>query len=241
MYEQEIAQLTIKQIKDIITQAFAQLEGKNSDSYTNLYLSIEDAKNKIGENSGLSEHTINQITALIGEKEAAKIGITLLKNFIEKQESDLKISKQKSNPTKQKAQQILREQLLIIITHHINSRYTNNHTLTFAELKLAHIINDSILQNILQQHDITFKTKVSLQKVQNIIRNSVSEIIQLITNNGKVPGQVTKIPKGKKDLLALLNSTLNIMNTTHNKGIRDELIAPPDPTPSLRKSTQKSK
>ncbi|MBQ4875560.1 MAG: hypothetical protein HRK26_05615 [Rickettsiaceae bacterium H1] len=240
MYEEKIAQIIIEQVKTFIIWAFAQLDGKDSDYYTKLYLTIEDGKNEIKKRSGLSQEVINRITALVGEKSAAEMGIALLDNFVK---NDAISEKQISceNKKKEEGQRILKEQLLTIITHKMNREYVKNNKVTVVELKFMKIISSEILKLLLKKKGINLDTEISLEKIQNIIKNAAMELIKLINNNGRVIGKITTIPKDKANMLQKLNSTLNIMNIDLRKGTGNELIAPPDFTPSINKENVRNR
>ena len=244
MYEEHIAQIIIQQIKELIIRAFSQLDGKESNDYTKLYITIEDGKNEIGKLSGLSQEIMNQITALIGEKSAAKIGMVLLDSSIKNNEKNEENTQKKIIPYENKrkeAQKILRIYLSTIITHKMNQKYTKAGILTLAELKLMNILTPKVVKLLLRDQEITLSTEVFLEKVQNIIKNATSDIIKLIRNNGRNLGKTIRIPSGNKDIIKTLNATLDVMNTETCRGVGSEIIAAPDFTPSVNRSIVRNK
>ncbi len=242
MYEEFIARIIIKQIKSIIISSFAQLYGKDSNYYIRLYLDIKESKVKLVNLSGLPKEIVDKITALIGEKNAAKIGHDFCNTNNVINSIDISRKSFSDKDKKEEALQILEEQLLILINHKINQERANTVIkLTIAELKLAKVIGTQILKKILRNKKITLATEVDLKLVQNIVGAANSKFIQLVKNHGRVDGRAVKISQNKDMIISQLNSALGIMNAISNKGVKNELIVSPDFTPNVFKGSSRAK
>ncbi len=236
MYEQFIAQIIIEKIVSLIIAAFAQLDGNDSDDFSELYLTLEENKQDIARLSGLSTEVIDKLTALIGEKAAATIGADLINSNTKNTKAEkVKRSKAQEYDKRKTAQKILRAQLLTIITNKIGAGTPDKANVTLAELKLANIISNSVLKKVLENKNITMKTKVEISKIQSIITSSMNSLVQLISNNGQVSNQAVKISR-QTNIIEQISSELNIMSTSP-KGIGSELFASPDITPQVDKDT----